>query len=155
MGVTIAAMKKAKAVKRASSKKRAQSAAGGAGGGGGARGACGSGRSGERGRPAGKVETTATETQRRRFRRRKPFRGVRYEIRHDLQEKRADLVSDSRVVGLFAEHAPEADQGGGVKINGRGAKSSTVLRAGDVVEVTLPHGRRRKAAGEYSAGRCL
>ncbi len=72
---------------------------------------------------------------------------VRYEIRHDLQ-KRADLYLRDRLPDYSRNMLQKLIKAGGVKINGRAAKSSTVLRTGNVVEVTLPHAPPEEALPE-------
>jgi len=62
---------------------------------------------------------------------------VRFEIRHDLQ-KRLDLYLRDRLPDYSRAALQKVIKGGGALVNARGAKSSTLLRAGDVVEVTLP-----------------
>ena len=63
---------------------------------------------------------------------------VRFEIRHDLQ-KRVDLYLRDRLPDYSRSALQKLIKAGNVIINGRGAKSSTLLRANDVLDVTLPH----------------
>jgi len=63
---------------------------------------------------------------------------IHYEIRHDLQ-KRIDLYLRDRLPGYSRAMLQKLIKAGNVIINARPAKSSTVLRSGDVLDITLPH----------------
>ena len=60
-----------------------------------------------------------------------------FEIRHDLQ-KRVDLYLRDRLRDYSRAMLQKLVKSGVVFVNGRPAKSSTELRSGDVVKVTLP-----------------
>jgi 23S rRNA pseudouridine1911/1915/1917 synthase len=62
---------------------------------------------------------------------------IRFEIRHDLQ-KRVDLYLRDRLPLWSRAMLQRLVKSGTVFVNGKVAKSSTVLRAGDVIEATLP-----------------
>jgi 23S rRNA pseudouridine1911/1915/1917 synthase len=66
-----------------------------------------------------------------------PLHHIRYEIRHDLQ-KRVDLYLRDRLPLWSRAMLQRLVKSGTVFVNGKAAKSSTVLRAGDVIEATLP-----------------
>lgn len=72
---------------------------------------------------------------------------VRYDIRHDLI-KRVDLYLRDRQPDYSRNMLQKLIKAGSVKVNGRPAKASTVLRAGDVVEITLPHAPPEEAQPE-------
>jgi 23S rRNA pseudouridine1911/1915/1917 synthase len=67
----------------------------------------------------------------------KALHHIRYEIRHDLQ-KRVDLYLRDRLPLWSRAMLQRLVKSGTVIVNGKPAKSSTVLRAGDVIEATLP-----------------
>lgn len=75
------------------------------------------------------------------------FEQIRYDIRHDLM-KRVDVYLRDRLPDYSRAMIQKLVKHGDVKVNGRNAKSSTVLRADDVVEVTLPHAAPEEAQGE-------
>ncbi len=60
-----------------------------------------------------------------------------FEIRHDLQ-KRVDLYLRDRLPDYSRAMLQRLVKAGVVMVNGRAAKSSTMLRSGDNVKVTLP-----------------
>jgi len=62
---------------------------------------------------------------------------LRFEIKHDL-EKRTDLYLRDRLPDYSRNMIHKLIDVGGVIVNGRPAKKSTVLNAGDIVDVTLP-----------------
>src|SRR5262249_45509222 len=62
---------------------------------------------------------------------------LHFDIRHDLQ-KRVDLYLRDRLPDYSRAMLQKLVKTGVVIVNGKPAKSSTVLRAGDVVDVTLP-----------------
>src|SRR5512140_3078048 len=66
-----------------------------------------------------------------------PLHHIRYEICHDLQ-KRVDLYLRDRLPLWSRAMLQRLVKSGTVFVNGKAAKSSTVLRAGDVIEATLP-----------------
>lgn len=72
---------------------------------------------------------------------------VRYEIRHDLQ-KRVDLYLRDRLPDYSRNRLQKLIDAGSVIVNGRPAKKSTVLRSGDVVDITLPHAPPEEAQPE-------
>ncbi|HEY4330179.1 MAG TPA: RluA family pseudouridine synthase, partial [Phycisphaerae bacterium] len=61
-----------------------------------------------------------------------------FEIQHDLQ-KRVDLYLRDRLPAYSRAMLQKMIKAGSVMVNGHVAKSSTLLRSGDVVRVTLPH----------------
>lgn len=61
----------------------------------------------------------------------------RFVIRHDLQ-KRVDIYLKDRLPSYSRAMLQKLIKAEALRVNGRVAKSSTVLRAGDVVEMTLP-----------------
>ncbi|GEM_PF-51579 len=61
----------------------------------------------------------------------------RYEIKHDLM-KRIDLYLRDRLPDASRAMLQKLIKSGKVLVNGRHAKSSNILRANDVVDVTLP-----------------
>ncbi len=67
----------------------------------------------------------------------KALHHIRYEIRHDLQ-KRVDLYLRDRLPLWSRSMLQRLVKSGTVFVNGKPAKSSTLLRAGDVIEATLP-----------------
>ncbi len=62
---------------------------------------------------------------------------MQFDIKHDLQ-KRVDLYLRDRLPDMSRAMLQKMVKAGGVMVNGRAAKSSTLLRAGDVVNVALP-----------------
>jgi 23S rRNA pseudouridine1911/1915/1917 synthase len=60
-----------------------------------------------------------------------------FDIKHDLQ-KRVDLYLRDRLTDASRAMLQKLVKSGGVLVNGRPAKSSTLLRSGDTVNVTLP-----------------
>jgi 23S rRNA pseudouridine1911/1915/1917 synthase len=60
-----------------------------------------------------------------------------FDIKHDLQ-KRVDLYLRDRLPDYSRAMLQKLVKAGSVMVNGRAAKSSTVLRSGDSVRVTLP-----------------
>ncbi|MGN6368337.1 MAG: RluA family pseudouridine synthase [Phycisphaerae bacterium] len=62
---------------------------------------------------------------------------VTYEIKHDLQ-KRVDLYLKDRLPDFSRAMLQKLVKSGAVIVNERPAKSSTTLRAGDVLRVTVP-----------------
>src|SRR6478752_7523219 len=62
---------------------------------------------------------------------------LEFEIKHDLQ-KRVDLYLRDRLPDYSRAMLQKLVKTGVVMVNGKAAKSSTVLRSGDVVRVTLP-----------------
>ncbi|MCL2639673.1 MAG: RluA family pseudouridine synthase, partial [Phycisphaerales bacterium] len=72
---------------------------------------------------------------------------VHFDIRHDLQ-KRVDLYLRDRLPDYSRAMLQKLVKQGVVIVNGRAAKSSTVLRAGDSVHVTLPRLAPREALPE-------
>ncbi len=72
---------------------------------------------------------------------------IRYEIRHDLQ-KRVDLYLRDRLPDYSRAMLQKLIKGGSVLINDRPAKSSTIIRANDVVEVALPRTAPEEALPE-------
>lgn len=63
---------------------------------------------------------------------------VRYALRHDLQ-KRIDVYLRDRLPDYSRSMLQKLIKAGDAMVNGRPAKASTLLRAGDVIDVTLPH----------------
>ncbi len=76
-----------------------------------------------------------------------PLQQLRFEIRHDLQ-KRVDLYLKDRLPDYSRAMLQKLVRSGTVHINGRPAKSSTLIRAGDLVEVTLPNAAPEEALPE-------
>ena len=72
---------------------------------------------------------------------------VEFEIKHDLQ-KRVDLYLRDRLPDYSRAMLQKLVKQGVVIVNGRPAKSSTELRSGDVVKVTLPKAAPREAEPE-------
>jgi 23S rRNA pseudouridine1911/1915/1917 synthase len=72
---------------------------------------------------------------------------VHFEIKHDLQ-KRVDLYLRDRLPDYSRSLLQKLIKAGNVLINGRVAKSSTVLRSNDVLDVTLPHAPPEEAQAE-------
>jgi 23S rRNA pseudouridine1911/1915/1917 synthase len=72
---------------------------------------------------------------------------VEFEIRHDLQ-KRVDLYLRDRLPDYSRAMLQKIVKSGNVIVNGRPAKSSTELRSGDTVKVTLPRLAPREALPE-------
>ncbi|GMV26393.1 MAG: hypothetical protein AMXMBFR58_24240 [Phycisphaerae bacterium] len=62
---------------------------------------------------------------------------ITFEIRRDLQ-KRLDKYLTDRITFMSRNQLQKLIDEGGVTVNSRAPKSSTVLRAGDVVEVLVP-----------------
>jgi 23S rRNA pseudouridine1911/1915/1917 synthase len=62
---------------------------------------------------------------------------LHFDIRHDLQ-KRVDLYLRDRLPDYSRAMLQKLVKAGSVMVNGRAAKSSTVLRSGDAVHITLP-----------------
>ncbi len=76
-----------------------------------------------------------------------PLQELTFEIRHDLQ-KRVDLYLRDRLPDYSRAMLQKLVKSGIVIVNGRPAKSSTVLRSGDVLQVTLPHAAPTEALPE-------
>ena len=72
---------------------------------------------------------------------------IRYEIRHDLQ-KRLDVYLRDRLPDFSRSALQKIIKAGEALVNGRVAKSSTLIRADDVVEVTLPRATPDEALAE-------
>jgi 23S rRNA pseudouridine1911/1915/1917 synthase len=72
---------------------------------------------------------------------------LQFEIKHDLQ-KRVDLYLRDRLPDYSRAMLQKIVKLGAVLVNGRPAKSSTELRSGDVVHVTLPKLAPREATPE-------
>lgn len=72
---------------------------------------------------------------------------VRFDIKHDLQ-KRVDLYLRDRLPDYSRAMLQKLVKQGAVLVNGRPAKSSTELRSGDAVHVTLPKLAPREAVPE-------
>ena len=72
---------------------------------------------------------------------------LHFEIRHDLQ-KRVDLYLRDRLPDYSRAMLQKLVKSGAVIVNGRPAKSSTVIRAGDLVDVTLPRAAPQEALPE-------
>jgi 23S rRNA pseudouridine1911/1915/1917 synthase len=72
---------------------------------------------------------------------------VEFDIRHDLQ-KRVDLYLRDRLPDYSRAMLQKVVKSGAVLVNGRVAKSSTELRSGDQVKVTLPKAAPREALPE-------
>jgi 23S rRNA pseudouridine1911/1915/1917 synthase len=62
---------------------------------------------------------------------------MQFDIKHDLQ-KRVDLYLRDRLPDLSRAMLQKMVKAGGVTVNGRSAKSSTLLRSGDTVNVAIP-----------------
>ncbi|CAN5763742.1 hypothetical protein BH11PLA1_BH11PLA1_03800 [soil metagenome] len=62
---------------------------------------------------------------------------VAFKLKRDLN-KRLDKYLTDRITFMSRSKLQELIEGGGVRVNGRGAKSSTCLRQGDLVEVLVP-----------------
>jgi len=76
-----------------------------------------------------------------------PLQHLTFDIRHDLQ-KRVDLYLRDRLPDWSRAMLQKLVKSGTVMVNGRPAKSSTVIRAGDVVEITLPKAAPEEALPE-------
>ena len=63
---------------------------------------------------------------------------LEFDIQHDLQ-KRVDLYLRDRLPDYSRAMLQKMVKLGVVMVNGRPAKSSTLLRSGDQVKITLPH----------------
>jgi 23S rRNA pseudouridine1911/1915/1917 synthase len=72
---------------------------------------------------------------------------IHFEIKHDLQ-KRIDLYLRDRLPDYSRSAIQKIVKAGAVLVNGRPAKSSTVLRANDVLDVTLPRAAPDEALPE-------
>lgn len=72
---------------------------------------------------------------------------VRYEIRHDLQ-KRLDVYLRDRLPDYSRSMLQKLIKAGNALVNAKVGKNSTILRCGDVVEVTLPHAPPEEAQPE-------
>ena len=72
---------------------------------------------------------------------------VRYEIRHDLQ-KRLDVYLRDRLPDYSRSMLQKLIKAGHALVNTKVGKNSTLLRSGDVVEVTLPHAPPEEAKPE-------
>src|ERR1043166_6476849 len=76
-----------------------------------------------------------------------PLQELYFEIRHDLQ-KRVDLYLRDRLPAYSRAMIQKLCRAGNITVNGHAAKSSTVIRAGDVVRATLPHAPPEEALPE-------
>lgn len=65
------------------------------------------------------------------------LRRVTFRLRRDLS-KRLDRYLTDRITFMSRNQLQKLIDGGGVQVNGRNPKASTVLRKGDVVEVVIP-----------------
>lgn len=65
------------------------------------------------------------------------LRRVSFSLRRDLKS-RLDRYLTTRIAFMSRNQLQKLIDGGGVTVNGRQPKASTVLRAGDVVEVVVP-----------------